>query len=316
MQEQQYVNQMDNGQNPGQGNGLVHFLLGLLTGLAAAIPVTALAVKKWCDKDKAQAVEEAENRGIQAGIAVALEESTNMAGSASRAYSEPNRGISEGISSATEDNPSVPVYIEGKQVGQYTSNGMEFNTVNATDSGDISANGESAAASQGKDGYDHEAYLASLQSPPDDDGIDDDIEKYNLTIDDEEATQEAAEFSDSRVQYLDMIERYRDKGGGIPPMTISREQFENEHYYEKCYINYYPDDDTFAEDDHVIEDPNYTFGFTSGREMFAPERTAVRDDPDICYIRNLACSTDFEITRMSGSYKDMVIDGGIYYSEN
>lgn len=310
MQEQQYVNQMDNGQNPSQGNGLVHFLLGLLTGLAAAIPVTALAVKKWCDKDKAQAVEEAENRGIQAGIAVALEESTNMAGSASRAYSEPNRGISEGVSSTAEDNPSVPVYIEGEQVGQYTSNGMEFNTMNATDCED------SAAASQGKDEYDHEAYLASLQSPPDDDGIDDDIENYNLTIDDEEATQEAAEFSDSRVQYLDMIERYRDKGGGIPPMTISREQFENEHYYEKCYINYYPDDDTFAEDDHRIEDPNYTFGFTSGREMFAPERTAVRDDPDICYIRNLACSTDFEITRMSGSYKDMVIDGGIYYSEN
>ena len=57
----------------------------------------------------------------------------------------------------------------------------------------------------------------------------------------------------------------------------------------------------------------YTFGFANGKEMFSAERTAVRDDPDICYVRNLGCSTDFEITRMSGSYKDMIVDGKIYY---
>lgn len=301
MQEQQYINQNDSG----QGNGLVRFLLGLFTGAAVAAPVTALIVKKVCDNEKTKAVEEAENRGIQAGIAVAVEESSKAAGSANRGLSEASRGISEAQNSnsgSSSENDAIPVYIEDKKVGEYTSNGMEFVTTATT----------ATASEPGKDNTD-EAYLASLQSPPDDSGLDYDIENYDLTIDDEEATQEAAEFSDDRVKYLDMVEKYRNKGGGIPPMTISREQFENEHFYEKAYINYYPDDDTFAEDDRIIEDPMYTFGFANGKEMFSAERTAVRDDPDICYVRNLGCSTDFEITRMSGSYKDMIVDGQIYY---
>lgn len=304
MQEQQYINQEDSSQN----SGLARFLIGLLTGIATAVPVTALAVKKWCDKEKAKAVEEAENRGIQAGIAVAVEESAKEAGSANRGHFEANRGISEAdiaTAGATSDKSAIPVYIEGTQVGQYTADGMVFNTTDKTE--------ETATASTEKGTNYDEAYLASLQSPPDDNGTDYDLENYNLTIDDEEASQEAAEFSDSRVKYLDMVEKYRDRGGGIPPMTISREQFENEHFHEKSYINYYPDDDTFAEDDNEIEDPNYTFGFTSGKEMFSPERTALREDPDICYIRNLGCSTDFEITRMSGSFTEMVKEGKAYY---
>ena len=314
MQEQQYVSQEDSGQT----SGLARFLIGLFTGIVTAAPITALAVKKWCDKEKEKAVEEAENRGIQAGIAVAVEESAKGAGSASRAISEPNRSTSEGMNlnrgipeghmadaGAESDETAIPVYVEGEQVGKYTADGMVFNTTDKTE--------ETATASTEKGTNYDEAYLASLQSPPDDHGIDYDLENYNLTIDDEEASQEAAEFSDSRVKYLDMVEKYRDRGGGIPPMTISREQFENEHFHEKSYINYYPDDDTFAEDDNEIEDPNYTFGFTSGKEMFAPERTANREDPDICYIRNMACSTDFEITRMHGSFTEMVKEGKAYY---
>ena len=304
MQEQQYINQEDSSQN----SGLARFLIGLLTGIATAVPVTALAVKKWCDKEKAKAVEEAENRGIQAGIAVAVEESAKEAGSANRGHFGANRGISEAnvATGATSDDISgIPVYIETAQVGKYTADGMVFNTTDKTE--------ETATASTEKGTKYDEAYLASLQSPPDDHGVDYDLENYNLPIDDEEASQEAAEFSDSRVKYLDMVEKYRDRGGGIPPMTISREQFENEHFHEKSYINYYPDDDTFAEDDNEIEDPNYTFGFSSGKEMFSPERTALREDPDICYIRNLGCSTDFEITRMSGSFTEMVKEGKAYY---
>lgn len=304
MQEQQYVSQEDSGQT----SGLARFLIGLFTGIVTAVPVTALAVKKWCDKEKAQAVEEAENRGIQAGIAVAVEESAKEAGSANRGHFEANRGIPEAdmaTAEAASDKTAIPVYVEGEQVGKYTADGMVFNTTDKTE--------ETATASTEKGTNYDEAYLASLQSPPDDHGIDYDLENYNLTIDDEEASQEAAEFSDSRVKYLDMVEKYRDRGGGIPPMTISREQFENEHFHEKSYINYYPDDDTFAEDDNEIEDPNYTFGFTSGKEMFAPERVALREDPDICYIRNMGCSTDFEITRMHGSFTEMVKEGKAYY---
>lgn len=277
MQNTSYSNQ----QSGNQGNGLVRFLLGLFTGVAVATPVTALVVKKICDRDKADAVakasEEAENRGMQAMVDVCREEVAKQAASANRAISEPSRGISEGVS----------------------GNGGE--AVKKTD------------ISEGGKPYD-EAYLASLQSPSDDDGTDYDLENYNLTIDDEEATQDASEFSEDHVKYLDMIERYKNANGDIPPMTISREQFMNEHFYEKAYVNWYEDDDIFEEDDAKIEDPAYSFGFASGRDMFSPERVAVRDEPDICYIRNLKLSTDFEVTRTHGSYERMVLDGEAYYN--
>lgn len=270
---------MQNGYDAGQqnqGNSLLKFLLGLFTGVAVATPVTALVVKKICDKNKEQeinnAITEAENRGIQAMAEVCMEEIKNGAEQANRAHFEASRSIS--------DDKSTKVEEVSKNDG-----GSDYN----------------------------EAYLASLQSPTDDDGTDYDLENYNLTIDDEEASQEASEFSDAHVKYLEMIERYKNVGGNIPPMAINREQFQNEHFFQKSYINWYEDDDVFEEDDSKIEDPVYTFGFVNGRDMFKPELTALRDEEDICYVRNMNMSTDFEITRVHGSYQKLVIDGEAYY---
>ena len=47
--------------------------------------------------------------------------------------------------------------------------------------------------------------------------------------------------------------------------------------------------------------------------MFAPARTDNREDPDICYVRNLKLSTDFEITRIHGSYAKLIEDGEAYF---
>lgn len=303
MQEQQYTgaNTMSNSYSYGVGNGtdnggsaIVRFLLGLFTGAAIAAPVTALITKKICDSDKQKAVEQAliegENRGIQATVEVAREEMANMAGSANRGVFEPNRGISEG---------------NVKQSERFSV--TQANTVDQSGAQQISMD-----QILREEDTRNEAYLASLQSPADDDGVDYDLENYDLNIDDEEATQEAREFSEQHAVYLDMVERYKDSGG-IPPLVISREQFENEHFYEKSYINWYEDDDVFEEDDRRIEDPAYTFGFSSGRDMFSPERVAVRDEEDICHIRNMKMSTDFEVTRIHGSYEKMIIDGEVYY---
>ena len=142
---------------------------------------------------------------------------------------------------------------------------------------------------------------------------DEDINNYDLSIDDEEATQGAREFSESRVEYLEMLRTYKNLNGDIPPMTISEEQFENEHIYEKHYINYYDVDDVFEENDAKLDDPYYLFGFVSGKEMFSPDRVVNREDPEICHVRNFKTSSDFEITRVHGSYSQMIEDGEVYY---
>ena len=275
MQEQQYTGMPTTYSYDGTSNnsgGLVQFLLGLFTGVAVAAPITALIVKKICDNDKQKAVEQARIDGENRGIEAAV----------AVAKEEMAKGAGTPPEAISEANRGI-----SEAVFNYEEVGKEY-------------------------GIKDEAYLASLQGPTDDDGADYDIENYDLKIDDEEATREAREFSESHAIYLDMIEKYKDSGG-IPPLVISREQFENEHYHEKCYVNWYEDDDIFEEDDTKIEDPYYTFGFASGREMFSPERVAVRDEEDICYIRNMKMSTDFEITRMHGSYAKMVVDGEVYY---
>lgn len=260
---------------PDNGGGFVKFLLGFLTGVGITAPITALIVKKICDRQKEDAIIDAENRGMQAMAQVSVQEYQNISRGALTANSGANTGIYTQSSTYSEQNQKESVNSDHNQPD--------------------------------------EAYLASLQSPTDDDGLDYDIENYNVTIDDEEATQEASEFSESHVRYLDMVEKYKNSGGDIRPMTISREQFDNEHFFEKCYINWYEDDDIFEEDDCKIEDPLYSFGFSSGREMFSPKLTELREDRDICHIRNLKLSTDFEITRVHGSYTKLVRDGEAYY---
>lgn len=289
-------------------NGLIKFLIGLFTGAAVAAPVTALVVKKICDEDKKQAVakasEEAENRGIQAATEKAQEWIKEHSATPGRAISEPNRGISDDILAKTEEGNQI-AYSVTEPNGNVT-----YYIYYNSDGKPIAGRYEMEKPIDPE----VERQLAEIESPPEDIPDEDDLENYDLKIDDEEASQEAREFSEQHVQYLDMIERYRDSGGAIPPMTISREQFENEHIYEKNYINWYDGDDVFEENDTKIADPYYTFGFTSGNEMFSPERTANREDPDVCHVRNIRMSADFEITRVHGTYAQLIEDGEAYYN--
>lgn len=126
-----------------------------------------------------------------------------------------------------------------------------------------------------------------------------DIHSYDLSIDDEESGERTA----AHERYLDMIDKYNGNAE-IPPRIISSDEFINEQYMEKCYVNWYEEDDVFEEDLSVIQDPYTTFGVTSGRELF--KNADMRPDPDLCYVRNEKMSTDFEISRIHGSYREMV----------
>ena len=132
---------------------------------------------------------------------------------------------------------------------------------------------------------------------------DEDINNYDLSIDDVEATEEARERTEAHERYLDMIDKYNGNTE-IQPHIINGEQFITEQYMEKSYVNWYEADNVFEEDLEVIEDPYATFGVTDGHELF--KNAELREDPDICYVRNELVTTDFEITRVHGSYAEMV----------
>ena len=130
-----------------------------------------------------------------------------------------------------------------------------------------------------------------------------DINNYDVTIDDEEATEEAQARAEAHERYLDMIDKYNGNAR-IPPYIIDADKFTNEQYMEKSYVNWYEEDNVFEEDLRTIDDPYMTFGVTDGAELFKDSQN--RPDPDICYVRNERYTTDFEISRIHGSYAKIV----------
>ena len=137
---------------------------------------------------------------------------------------------------------------------------------------------------------------------PDDIPDEEDINNYNIDIDDEEATEEARERTEEHERYLDMIDKYTDTLA--VPFTIDAEEFMNSHYMQKAYINWYERDNVFEEDLGVIDDPFLSFGVTDGHELF--KDADLRFDPDIVYLRNEKQTTDYEISRVHGSYAERV----------
>lgn len=144
------------------------------------------------------------------------------------------------------------------------------------------------------------------KQPEEDDGDpgDDQINDYNVTIDDKEATEEARERTEDHERYLDMIEKYRNPD--TIPRKITAEEFENSSYLEKSFVNWYSKDNVFEEGLEVLPDPYDLFGVTNGGDLFA--NGDYRDDPNVVYIRNEKKLTDFEITRVYGSYSEKVGD--------
>lgn len=83
------------------------------------------------------------------------------------------------------------------------------------------------------------------------------------------------------------------------PYVITREEFDNDHpEYEKITLEYYEDDNVVAEDSESIVDIDNTIGYDALTEFIDNENL------EELYIRNNSLSTDFEITRVYGSYNE------------
>lgn len=129
------------------------------------------------------------------------------------------------------------------------------------------------------------------------------IENWNLDIDDKDATEASQQAVIDQERYKDMIQRYNGDMANIPHM-IDAERFMDDQNYGKAYVNWYSDDNKFEEDLLEVDDPSSSFGVVNGADLFAD--TSHRDDPDIVFIRNEDLGTDFEITRIRGSFAQLV----------
>lgn len=129
--------------------------------------------------------------------------------------------------------------------------------------------------------------------------------EYDVSVEEDMSPEddEAKERTVAHQRYLDMVDKYNGNAV-ISPYTIDSEQYFNEAYMQKSSINWYEEDNVFEEDLRVIEDPFMTFGVTDGHELF--KNADIREDPDICYLRDEGHTTDYEINRIHGSYSDKV----------
>lgn len=129
------------------------------------------------------------------------------------------------------------------------------------------------------------------------------INNYDLDIDDKEATERSQIPVEDIERLKDMIQRYDGTLADVAYM-IDAERFMDDHMNDKAYVNWYEKDNVFEEDLIVTKDPAQSFGTADGNDLFkSPE---MRDDPDTVYIRNNKQCTDYEITRIHGSYSEMV----------
>lgn len=143
---------------------------------------------------------------------------------------------------------------------------------------------------------------------------DEDIDNYDLSIDeDDEDGEEAREMTEARERYLDEVDRYLgDPTQG--PCYISRQEFEDEAYLEKVYVDYFEKDNVFVSNDDAgqeMDDPVTDFGTANGKELFAGNPN--REDPDIVMMKNFKQNAVYEITRYHEAYASLR-DGSAFVS--
>lgn len=120
------------------------------------------------------------------------------------------------------------------------------------------------------------------------------MRQYNASGDAQELYEEAERMSHEARNY----EMDND-----PCVITVEEFFECTTNHDKLTLTYYEDDGVLVdENEEIIEDPNYTVG-PDALVSFGEGS----DDPEIVYVRNSRIGTDFEIVRLSKSYKDTVM---------
>jgi hypothetical protein len=96
---------------------------------------------------------------------------------------------------------------------------------------------------------------------------------------------------------------YNHNKSEIKPYVITNEEFaEDMTHFDKLTIYYYEDDQTLAdENEEIIQDVSSTVG-DEALDKFGDGS----DDPEIVYVRNEKMEIDYEVIRLSKSYKETV----------
>ena len=156
-------------------------------------------------------------------------------------------------------------------------------------------------------------YVPELDGPP---GGEKNAWDENLDIDDEDGAiygDEPEEKTREREKYLDELERYIAHPEEAPRI-ISKEEFYDECYLDKIYVDYYDVDKKFIENTDMNReiDPYTIFGVSDGDELFRkkiPEESD--DDPDIVHVKNYKMNCVVEVTRFHRSYES-IKDGSAF----
>ena len=148
---------------------------------------------------------------------------------------------------------------------------------------------------------------------PDSDGYPtaDDIDNWDLEIQD---STEPEEKTMERERYLDEIDRYQahpEEG----PRFVSRQEFEDENYLTKLYINWYEKDNVFIDSMDMDNEINSfdLLGVTNGKDLFNKNADSDDDsfDPDVVYVKNFHYNSIAEVTRFHMAYQE-IRDGSAY----
>lgn len=151
------------------------------------------------------------------------------------------------------------------------------------------------------------AYIPDLDGYP----TAEDIDNWDLEIKDgtepEEKTME-------RERYLDEIDRYQahpEEG----PRFVSRQEFEDENYLTKLYINWYEKDNVFIDSMDMDNEINSfdLLGVVNGKDLFKKNADSDDDsfDPDVVYVKNFHYNSIAEVTRFHMAYQE-IRDGSAY----
>jgi hypothetical protein len=126
----------------------------------------------------------------------------------------------------------------------------------------------------------------------------DDVDPAELERPEEDdAEEEEREFQKISQDY------YNHNRDNVKPYVITTEEFaEDMNHFDKLTIYYYEDDQTLAdENEEMIEDVASVVGDEALNEFGRGS-----DDPEIVYVRNEKMEIDYEVIRLSKSYKETV----------
>lgn len=133
---------------------------------------------------------------------------------------------------------------------------------------------------------------------------------------------DAEDVSLERQRYLDSMERYIANPEAAPRI-VPRKRFEEDHYLDHIYVDFYDVDNIFVENtDFENEIDAYTmFGVADGKDLFRYKHDHPFDededdnDPDIVHVENFKMNVIAEITRYHKSFAS-VKDGSAYLDGN